>query len=71
MVVDIGGATTDIDSVAKGEPTQSGVTLRGLEEPFVKRTVEGDLGMRYSASSLIEAVGIQNMPNYVLGEIGK
>lgn len=71
MVVDIGGATTDIDSVAKGEPTQSGVTLRGLEEPFVKRTVEGDLGMRYSASSLIEAVGIQNMPNYVLGEIGE
>lgn len=71
MVVDIGGATTDIDSVAKGTPTQSGVTLRGLEEPYVKRTVEGDLGMRYSAASLVEAVGIQNMPNYVPNEIGE
>lgn len=65
MVVDIGGATTDIDSVGRGAPTQRGVTLRGLEEPYVKRTVEGDLGMRYSAASLIEAVGLQNMSNYV------
>ena len=54
MVVDIGGATTDVDSVAVGTPAKAGVTLRGLREPFVKRTVEGDLGMRYSAPSLVE-----------------
>ncbi|MDD4570506.1 MAG: methylaspartate mutase accessory protein GlmL [Tepidanaerobacteraceae bacterium] len=69
MTVDIGGATTDIDSIAIGAPTKAGVTLRGLKEPFVKRTVEGDLGMRYSASSLVEEVGTQNMLNYVPDEI--
>ncbi|ACL70294.1 methylaspartate mutase accessory protein GlmL [Halothermothrix orenii] len=58
MVVDIGGATTDVHSIASGKPTRSNVNLRGLEEPYVKRTVEGDLGMRYNAPTLIEAVGI-------------
>lgn len=54
LVVDIGGATTDVHSIAKGDPTRSGVTVRGLPEPFVKRTVEGDLGTRYSLASLLE-----------------
>ncbi|MCK8825350.1 methylaspartate mutase accessory protein GlmL [Fuchsiella alkaliacetigena] len=57
MVIDIGGATTDIHSVATGEPTKGGVELRGLAEPYVKRTVEGDLGMRYSLPSLVESIG--------------
>ncbi|WP_296970878.1 methylaspartate mutase accessory protein GlmL [Tepidanaerobacter sp. EBM-38] len=66
MIVDIGGATTDVDSAATGEPTKAGVTLRGLEEPFIKRTVEGDLGMRYSALALLEEIGIKNMlKNYL------
>lgn len=66
MVVDIGGATTDVDSAATGEPTKQGVTVRGLEEPFIKRTVEGDLGMRYSALALVEEVGTKNMlKNYL------
>lgn len=55
IVVDIGGATTDIYSIAKGDPTQSSVTLHGLPEPEAKRTVEGDLGMRYSAAPLVKA----------------
>ena len=42
MIVDIGGATTDLYSIAKGEPKQPTVTMRGLPEPFAKRTVEGD-----------------------------
>lgn len=54
LVVDIGGATTDVHSIAKGDPTRGGVTLKGLPEPFVKRTVEGDLGMRYSLACLLE-----------------
>ncbi len=69
MVVDIGGATTDVHSVAAGEPTQSGVNLRGLEEPYVKRTVEGDLGMRYSAPSLLDTVGKKKLVNYLPEEV--
>ncbi|MBU3196806.1 methylaspartate mutase accessory protein GlmL [Clostridium algidicarnis] len=61
VVIDIGGATTDVHSIADGEPTKAGVTLRGLEEPFAKRTVEGDLGMRYSALSLWEAAGTRKI----------
>lgn len=65
IVVDIGGATTDIHSLADGDPTKSGVTMRGLEEPFAKRTVEGDLGMRYSAVSLFEAAGTRKLQKYL------
>ncbi|GAB6179781.1 methylaspartate mutase accessory protein GlmL [Desulfotomaculum defluvii] len=61
LIVDIGGATTDIHSVADGHPTRSGVTYKGLPEPFTKRTVEGDLGMRVSASSLLESVGARRL----------
>jgi uncharacterized protein (TIGR01319 family) len=57
MVVDIGGATTDIHSIARGESTEPGMVQKGLPEPFVKRTVEGDLGLRYNASSIVDAVG--------------
>ena len=37
VIVDIGGATTDIHSIATGEPTKAGVNMRGLEEPFAKK----------------------------------
>ncbi|QVK17278.1 glutamate mutase L [Mycoplasmatota bacterium] len=57
IVVDIGGATTDVHSLAEGYPSKSGINLKGLQEPFAKRTVEGDLGMRYSALALLEAGG--------------
>lgn len=65
IVVDIGGATTDIHSMCTGEPTKAGVTFRGLEEPFAKRTVEGDLGMRYSATSLFEAASTKEIKRYL------
>jgi uncharacterized protein (TIGR01319 family) len=65
IIVDIGGATTDVHSMADGEPTKAGVNVRGLEEPFAKRTVEGDLGMRYSAISLKEAAGSRKMRKYL------
>lgn len=61
MAVDVGGATTDVYSVAKGLPTKSGVVPRGLPEPVEKRTVEGDLGVRYSAEPLSEAAGMENI----------
>lgn len=54
VLVDIGGATTDIHSIARGWPSNPAVSLKGLEEPFAKRTVEGDLGMRYSSRHVVE-----------------
>ena len=63
-VLDIGGATTDIHSIADGLPTKPSVVFNGLEEPMAKRTVEGDLGMRYSALSLFEASGMKYIRKY-------
>jgi uncharacterized protein (TIGR01319 family) len=57
VVVDIGGATTDVHSVAAGTPEREGVVQYGLPEPFVKRTVEGDLGMRHNAEAIVETAG--------------
>ena len=57
MIVDVGGATTDVHSIAKGDPSKPSVMLKGLPEPYVKRTVEGDLGMRYSSEALVETAG--------------
>lgn len=65
-VVDIGGATTDIHSIAKGWPSNPSVSFKGLEEPFAKRTVEGDLGMRYSCPHVYEAN--PEMFEYYLGD---
>lgn len=61
MVVDVGGATTDICSVGGGAPSRAGTVLRGLPEPWVKRTVEGDIGMRYSAAGVVDAVGVKKL----------
>jgi uncharacterized protein (TIGR01319 family) len=57
MVVDPGGATTDVHSVADGAPAD-GVVPVGLPEPRVKRTVEGDLGMRHNAATIAEVAGL-------------
>lgn len=61
LVVDIGGATTDVHSVATGAPTREGVVQTGLPEPFVKRTVEGDLGMRHNAETIVELAGMETI----------
>jgi uncharacterized protein (TIGR01319 family) len=58
LVVDPGGATTDVHSIADGNPSVAGVIPQGLPEPRVKRTVEGDLGMRHNAATIVEAVGL-------------
>lgn len=78
MVVDIGGATTDIHTISDPVKTMD-YFQEGLEEPFCKRTVEGDLGMRYSALSLYESVGddyfyardpeIRNIKEHILKRI--
>lgn len=51
LLVDMGGATTDVYSCSARDTGSERVILRGLPEPTVKRTVEGDLGLRVSAAS--------------------
>ncbi len=53
LVIDVGGATTDVHSVSHGKPSRGAVVRLGLPEPYVKRTVEGDLGMRLNVDKLI------------------
>ena len=55
-VVDMGGATTDFYSGCS-EDNEALVIRRGLPEPPVKRTVEGDIGMRVSAHAAFEEAG--------------
>ncbi len=60
VVLDIGGATTDMYSICSAT-RRSDVLIHGLEEPFAKRTVEGDLGMRYSAPGIIKSLTEQEV----------
>jgi len=53
--IDVGGATTDVYSAAAGRPTTPRTTQRGLAEPYLKRTVEGDLGVRINAPAVVAA----------------
>lgn len=54
LVIDIGGATTDVHSFGYGRPSQVDTILKGLPEPWDKRTVEGDLGIRFNAPTIFE-----------------
>jgi uncharacterized protein (TIGR01319 family) len=57
MVVEIGGATINIHSVADVEPVSPQTLVRGLPEERIKRTVEGDLGIRWNARTIYEVCG--------------
>jgi uncharacterized protein (TIGR01319 family) len=61
LLVDVGGATTDVHSIGYGKPTGTNTMVQGLPEPFAKRTVEGDLGIRYNAATLRARVGLDNL----------
>ncbi|MFC1905655.1 methylaspartate mutase accessory protein GlmL [Chloroflexota bacterium] len=61
VVVDVGGATTDVDSIAHGHPSNVDALFKGLPEPYMKRTVEGDLGIRYNAETIFEKVGKKDL----------
>ena len=58
IAVDVGGATTDVYSIADGMPSGARTIYKGLPEPYAKRTVEGDIGMRYSVRGIVDAAGI-------------
>ena len=57
VAVDVGGATTDVYSIADGMPEHMNTVFKGLPEPYSKRTVEGDIGMRYSIQGILDAAG--------------
>ncbi len=61
VAVDVGGATTDVYSIADGMPEHMSTVFKGLPEPFAKRTVEGDIGMRYSIWGILDAVGVDRV----------
>jgi uncharacterized protein (TIGR01319 family) len=65
VVVDVGGATTDVHSVVEVDPEQGsseGGLARDVVAPTpVTRTVEGDLGMRWSAVSTVEEAGLPDL----------
>jgi uncharacterized protein (TIGR01319 family) len=54
LLIDMGGATTDVYSHCAAFHGEEGTVLRGLEEPVLKRSVEGDLGLRVSAAAAAE-----------------
>ncbi len=51
-VIDMGGATTDFYSNTEPGHADASVLVKGLPEPRIKRTVEGDLGLRVSVLAL-------------------
>ena len=55
VVVDVGGATTDVHSVVELDPEDAGLARHVVAPTPVTRTVEGDLGMRWSAPDTVAA----------------
>ena len=53
MVIDIGGATTDVHSVVRAD--HRGGYATDLVNPSAGRTVEADLGLRWNAPGILEA----------------
>ena len=64
MMADIGGATTDIYSYMENK-NYAGAKMLGSPDPFAKRTVEGDLGLRESSASLVQEAGEKRLAEQV------
>jgi len=61
VVVDVGGATTDVHSVTDGSPEITAIALD--PQPHAKRTVEGDLGTLVSAATVAELLPPSERPD--------
>jgi uncharacterized protein (TIGR01319 family) len=65
VVVDVGGATTDVHSVVEIDPdtgyTEGGLAREVVAATPVTRTVEGDLGMRWSAVTTVAEAGLDEL----------
>jgi uncharacterized protein (TIGR01319 family) len=60
VVVDVGGATTDVHSVTDGSPEMRAIAID--PQPHSKRTVEGDLGTFVSARHVAQLVDEPHRP---------
>ena len=61
VVVDIGGATTDVHSVVQPDPEEASLHQEVVAVTAATRTVEGDLGMRWSAPSTVESARLKEL----------
>ena len=53
-------------SIGAGLPKANKYSVKKVwKEPYSKRTVEGDLGMRYSALALYEATSLNKIREYL------
>jgi len=59
VVIDVGGATTDVHSVTAGSEEIQRILL--APEPEAKRTVEGDLGMFVNMPHVARKIGIDKL----------
>lgn len=68
VVVDVGGATTDVHSAVVLDPEEAALAREVVAVTPLTRTVEGDLGMRWSAVTTAEAAAAEGV-DPGLGEI--
>ena len=61
IVIDVGGATTDIHSVTNGSEEINRILIS--PEPYAKRTVEGDLGIYINRMNILELMLQQKKGN--------
>lgn len=59
VVIDVGGATTDVHSVTEG--SQEILEILANPEPTAKRTVEGDLGVYINSSNIINLLNSRDL----------
>jgi uncharacterized protein (TIGR01319 family) len=59
LVIDVGGATTDVHSVTEGSAEILDILVS--PEPVAKRTVEGDLGVYVNSSNLINLLDTRDL----------
>ncbi len=62
MVVDIGGATTDLYSVLTPQGEDAILAKDVVAPLWHARTVEGDLGMRWNAEGIVAAASVERIP---------
>jgi uncharacterized protein (TIGR01319 family) len=62
MVVDIGGATTDVYSALRPQGEDAGLAKDVVAPLWHSRTVEADLGMRWNAEGILEAAHREQVP---------
>ena len=62
LVVDVGGATTDVYSALQPQGEDAGLAKDVVAPLWQSRTVEADLGMRWSAEGVVEAAQREALP---------